>query len=170
MWDAHSAVVEAYADRPWYSRAAVAGSEARLIWDRLRADLRRGDRRGALARALPIARDPQLARGLWDVLFYRFLLRRRGGRYTRSGAPSVRVWATAPDVLAATRERGLVPEAAARPRGFREGLSEVLRRPAGVTVTDSALRAAAARLGGSAVVRADGGRSDALEQVAADRG
>ena len=99
MWDAHQAVVESYADRAWYSRTAVAGSEARLIWDRLRADLRQGECDAALAGACRIARDPQLARGLWELLSHRFLLRRRGGRYTRSGTPTVRVWATSPDVL-----------------------------------------------------------------------
>ena len=48
MWSAHSAVVDGYCDRPWFSRTASARSEARVMWDQLRLDLRQGNRLAAL--------------------------------------------------------------------------------------------------------------------------
>jgi glycosyltransferase involved in cell wall biosynthesis len=165
MWSAHGAVVDAYRDRPWFSRTASARSEANVMWDQLRLDLRKGDRPAALRVAFQIAGDPYKARSLMDLLAYRFMLRRRRGRYTRSGAPSIRVWASAIEVVAAARDSGLVGVGPLQARGFYEGLEDILRRPAGLTITDSMIRAAAARVGGSKVIRTGRGRLDALDRL-----
>ena len=153
MCDAHEAVVEAYRDRSWLSRSVGAQSETRLLWDRLRHDLRTGHRRAALGRLWEIARDPLKARALPPLLAYRLQLQRRRWRYTRSGGQTIRLWTGSPELVAATAKRGLALVEPLEPRGLLEGLSGVLREPAGLTITDSGLRAAIARAAGSSVVR-----------------
>jgi glycosyltransferase involved in cell wall biosynthesis len=153
MCEAHAAVVDAYRDRPWLSRAVGAQSETRLLWDRLRHEMRRGRRREGLAGLWQIVRDPWKARWLVDLLAYRLRLGRRRGRYTRSGGQTIRLWTSSPELVGAAAERGLAVIEPLEPRGVLEGLSGVLRRPAGLTITDSALRAAIARAAGSSVVR-----------------
>jgi glycosyltransferase involved in cell wall biosynthesis len=166
MWmSAHRAVVDAYNNRPWFSRAASARSEARVMWDQLRLDLRNGDRVAALRVARQIASDVYRTWSLIELLAYRFLLRRRRGRYTRSGTSSLRVWASNAEVVAAVRHRGLVGVEPLRPRGFYEGLDDALRRPAGVTITDSLIRAATARVGGSKIIRTGRGKLDGLDSL-----
>jgi glycosyltransferase involved in cell wall biosynthesis len=153
MGEAHAAVVDAYRDRPWLSRSVGAQSETRLLWDRLRLDLRMGDRRAALARLAEILRDPWKARSLVPLLAYRLRLQRRRWGYTRAGGQTTRLWTSCPELVDATARRGLVVVEPLEPRSLLEGLSGVLRKPAGLTITDSGLRAAIARAAGSSVVR-----------------
>lgn len=162
-FDAYAAIVDAYRDRARLSRSASAGAEARLLWDRSRLDLRLGRRAAALKGVWRIVRDPYKAPGLIDLLGHRFLLRRRRRSYTRSGAPTIRVWTSRAELLADAHGRGLVTVDPLQRRGFWDGLLPVLRRPAGLTVTDSRVRAAAARIGGSKVVRVRPGATGALD-------
>ena len=148
-FDAYAAIVEGYRARGGISRLDSAGFEARVLWDRLRLDLRMGRRRKALSGLWRIVRDPRKAPGLLDLLGHRLMLRRRRTRVTRSGAPTIRVWTSSSKLRDDARRR----ELAALDQGFWSGLPDVLRHPAGLTVTDSSLRAAAARLGGSQPVR-----------------
>jgi glycosyltransferase involved in cell wall biosynthesis len=153
MCDAHQAVVDAYRDRPWLSRSVGAQSETRLLWDRLRLDLRTGHRRAAFGRLWQIARDPWKARALLPLLAYRLQLQRRRWRYTRTGGQTIRLWTGSPDLVDATARRGLPVVEPLEPRSLLECLPGVLREPAGLTITDSGLRAAIARAAGSSVVR-----------------
>ena len=162
-FDAYAAIVDAYRDRAQLSRSAAAGSEARLLWDRLRLDFRLGHRKAALKGLWRIVRDPSMAPGVADLLGHRFLLRRRRQSYTRSGAPTIRVWTSSAELLADVRGRGLGTLDPLQRRGFWAGLLAVLLRPAGLTVTDSGVRALAARIGGSEVVRARQGATGALD-------
>ena len=75
-------------------------------------------------------------------------MRRRTGRFARDGRPSVQVWSDDPRAAAwaAARHPGEL-------RASPERLADVLRRPAGITVTDSPARALAARLAGSRAER-----------------
>jgi glycosyltransferase involved in cell wall biosynthesis len=148
MWSAHRAILDAYDDRPWCSAVVRRRADAILEWDRLRDELRRGERTDAARRALTVARDPQQAAAVLQLLAARARLRRRSGRYTRDGGPSVRVWTSSAAATAWARDRyegRLLPAPT--------GGVDALRRPAGVTVTDSARRALVARLGGSRPVR-----------------
>ena len=110
-----------------------------------------------------IVRDPYKARGLADLLGHRFLLRRRRRSYTRTGAPTIRVWTSSAELLADVAGRGLAVVDPLRRRGFWAGLAAALLRPAGLTVTDSGIRAAVARLGGSEAVRVRPGATGALD-------
>ena len=163
-FDAYARIVDAYRERATLSRSAGAGAEARLLWDRLRLDLRLGRRAAALKGLWRIVRDPYKAPGLVDLIGHRFLVHRRRRSYTRAGAPTVRIWTNSPELLADARGRGLATMDPLQCRGFWSGLPAVLLRPAGVTVTDSGVRAVAARVGGSGVVRARQG-SGALDSL-----
>jgi glycosyltransferase involved in cell wall biosynthesis len=164
-FDAYAAIVDAYRGRAELSRSAGAGAEARLLWDRLRLDLRLGRRGAALKGLWRIVRDPYKAPGLLDLLGHRILLRRRRRSYTRSGAPSIRVWTSSAELVADARGRGLATLDPVQRRGFWAGLFPVLRRPAGMTVTDSAVRAAVARVAGSQAVRVRPGATGALDEL-----
>jgi glycosyltransferase involved in cell wall biosynthesis len=148
MWSAHRAIVEAYAGRVWCTRGLRRRIDAVLLWDELRADLRESERRLAVRHALALILDPQKAYAVGRLLAVRFLLRRRSSRYACDGGASVRVWSSSPAVA----------EWAGRQYPHRltcaqHGAAQAIRRPAGLTVTDSAVRAVVARLGGSRTVR-----------------
>ena len=153
-YDAYEAIVDAFGG---LSRSERAGVEARLQWDRLRL---RG-RTATLTGLWSIVRDPYKARSLIGLLGHRYRLRRRRLRYTRSGAPTIRVWTSSPELVAAAHGRGLPTLS----RGFWAGLPAVLLRPAGLTVTDGGVRALTARLGGSKAVRVRPGAADALDTL-----
>ncbi len=170
MSEAYQTVVDAYRGRPWFTRSAGARSDARLLWDRLRHDLRTGRRAAALRGLWQIARDPYRARALVDLLGYRFLLQRRRWSYTRSGAPTIRVWTSRAELVAAAHDRSLAAVEPLQSQGFWAGLPAVLHRPAGLTVTDRAVRALAARIGGSKVVRVRRGGAGALDGLVAQPG
>jgi hypothetical protein len=95
-------------------------------------------------------------------------MRRRRRSYTRSGAPTIRVWTSSAELVAEARGRGLATVDPLQSRGFWGGLFAVLRRPAGVTVTDSGARAFVARSGGSTAVRVRPGATDALDGLVAE--
>ena len=162
-FDAYAGIVDAYRERVRLPRAASAAAEARVLWDRLRLDLRLGHRRAAMKGLWRIVRDPYKAPGLLDLLGHRFLLRRRRRSYTRAGAPTTRVWTSSAELLTDAGNLGLAVVDPLRRHGFWAGLPAVLLQPAGLTVTDSGLRAAAARLGGSEVVRVRPGATGALD-------
>jgi len=162
-FDAYAAIVDAYRERVKLTRAGTAGYEARLLWDRLRLDLRLGRRRAALTGLWRIVRDPYKAPGLADLIGHRFLLRRRGHSYTRAGEPTIRVWTSSAELLADAHVRALATLGPLQRRSLWAGLPAVLLRPAGLTVTDSGVRALAARLGGSEAVRVRLGATGALE-------
>ena len=125
-----------------------------LLWDRLRLDLRTGrPSRGVRAPVADRARPVEGARARRPLLAYRLQLQRRRWRYTRAGGQTIRLWTGAPELVAATAKRGLAVVEPLEPRGLLEGLPGVLREPAGLTITDSGLRAAIARAAGSSVVR-----------------
>ena len=109
------------ANAPGSPASAGAGSEARLLWDRLRLDLRLGHRAAALKGLWRIVRDPYKAPGLADLLGHRFLLRRRRRSYTRAGAPTIRVWTSSAELLADARGRGLATMDPLQRRGFWSG-------------------------------------------------
>jgi hypothetical protein len=148
MWSAHDAIVESYRDRPWCDDLTRRRAAAVLEWDRLRDELGRGDRGAAARRALAVGRDPEQAATVLRLVAARARLRRRSGRYGRDGRPSVGVWADSPAAAAWARQRY-----GARLRAGPADGVEALRRPPGVTVTDSRARALIARLGGSRPVR-----------------
>ena len=116
-FDAYARIVDAYRERASLSRSAGAGAEARLLWDRLRLDLRRGRREAAMRGFWRIVRDPYKAPGLADLIGHRFLVHRRRRSYTRAGAPTIRVWTSSAELLAD----------AARPRARRHGSAAVPR-------------------------------------------
>jgi glycosyltransferase involved in cell wall biosynthesis len=155
MWAAHRAIVRAHRGRPWCTDAVVARAEGILLWHESYDAWREGSRRDALRHAGAVARDAHRASAVLRYLATHVLLRRRAGRYTRDGGASVRVWTSSPDLLEQARRRY---GGAVKAEGAAGGL-DALRRPAGLTVTDSPTRALLARLGGSRVVRwrADGG-------------
>ena len=153
MCDAHEAVVEAYRDRSWLSRSVGAQSETRLLWDRLRHDLRMGDRRaGARAavadRARPVegARAPAAARLPPADAAAALALHAVGW----ADDPAVDRLAGARRGDGQARSGGRRAAGAARPA---RGPAERPAEPAGLTITDSGLRAAIARAAGSSVVR-----------------
>ena len=162
-FDAYARIVEAYRERAGLSRAASAPAEARLLWDRLRLDLRRGHRKAAMKGFWRIVRDPYKAHGLADLLGHRVMLRRGRRSYTRTGAPTIRVWTSSAELLADAAGRGLAVVDPLGRHGFWAGLPAALLSPAGLTVTDSGIRAAAARLGGSETVRVRPGAPGALD-------
>ena len=164
-FDAYTAIVEAYRARGGLSRADRAGSEARVLWDRARLDLRLGHREAALKGLGRLLRDPLKLPGLLDLVGHRLALRRRRSRYTRTGARTIRVWSRDPELVAAAYRRALPELEPLPPRGVWAGLGPVLRRPAGVTVTDSRVRELLARLSGSETVRIRGGDTQALERL-----
>ena len=154
MCEAYAAVIEAYRGRPWLTRAVGARSETTLLWVRLRLDLRNGRRVPALRGLGRIARDPLKLRALADLLAYRLVLQRRRSRYTREGSRTIRLWTSAPELVGAARARGVASLEPLETRSFAAGLPDVLRRPAGLTITDTRVRAAVARAAGSPAVRA----------------
>jgi glycosyltransferase involved in cell wall biosynthesis len=164
-FDAYAAIVHAYRDRARLSRTDRAGFEARVVWDRLRLDLRLGRRRAALEGLWRLVRDPLQAPGLLDLLFHRFALRRRVRAYTRAGAPTIRVWTANEQLVDDAARRGLPVLEPLEPRGFWEVVSTVLHRPAGVTITDGRARELAARAGGSRAIRVRPGDADALDRL-----
>src|SRR6185295_9647067 len=98
-FDAYSAIVEAYRARGGLSRSDRAGSEARVLWDRARLDFRFGHREAALKGLGRLLRDPLKLPGLLDLVAHRFALRRRRESYTRSGARTIRVWTSDPELV-----------------------------------------------------------------------
>jgi glycosyltransferase involved in cell wall biosynthesis len=80
MQDAHRAVLERHASRPWCTPALRRRYEGLMAWDALRARLAAGRRSAAgtgLARDL---RDPRRAAGIPGTLVWRLRLRRRAAR------------------------------------------------------------------------------------------
>ena len=151
--DAYARIVETYADRAGLSRSDLAGFEARVLWDRLRLDLRLGHRQAALRRLWRLAQDPRKVPGLLDLLSHRLALRRRRRCYTRAGLPTIRVWTASETLIDRAARRTLPTVDPLERRGFWADLPEILQRPAGVTVTDSFARERVARLGGSRAIR-----------------
>lgn len=166
-FDAYAAIVEAYRVRGGLSRTDQAGFEARVLWDRLRLDLRLGRRRQALQGLWRLARDPLNVPGLVDLLGHRWTLRRRRNGYTRSGAPTIRVWTASEALLDDVARHGVEAVEPLEPRGFWEDLHVVLQRPTGVTLTDSRPRELAARAGGSRAVRLRAGEAGELDELPA---
>jgi glycosyltransferase involved in cell wall biosynthesis len=148
MWAAHRAIVEAYAGHGWCTDQLRRRIDGILLWDELRADMRDGEGRRAIKGSLALIRDPQKALAAGRLLAARFLLRRRSGRYARDGGASVRVWSSSSRVAKWAERR--YPQHLA---SAQDGALRAIRRPAGVTVTDSAARALVARAAGSRPVR-----------------
>jgi glycosyltransferase involved in cell wall biosynthesis len=146
MWSAHREIIEEYANREWCTDGLRRRVDGILLWDELRADLRDGERLRAAQCWLELIRDPAKALAVGRLLAARFLLRRRSSRYARDGGASVRVWSSSTAVAQWAGRR--FPQHIAS-----DGALQTIRRPAGVTVTDSNPRALIARLAGSQTVR-----------------
>jgi glycosyltransferase involved in cell wall biosynthesis len=146
MWAAHRSIVEAYAERGWCTRTLRRRIDAILRWDELRADLRDRERLAVARSAAALVCDPRKTFAVARLLTARFLLRRRSSRYTRDGVESVRVWSSSEALAEWARAR--YPHSLAH-----DGTLEAIRRPAGLTVTDSTIRALVARMAGSRTVR-----------------
>jgi maltose O-acetyltransferase len=81
MWTAHEQILSSYADRPWCDEDVRREAGAILEWDRLRDDLRRGERAAGARRALTVARDPRQVAAVARLLTARARLRRRSAQY-----------------------------------------------------------------------------------------
>ena len=89
MYAAHRAVLDAYTDRPWFSRRLRLRHEGVTTWDTARAEGRSaGSAVALLARRLA---NPQRAIGAGQLLAARFRRRRRAARLGAGGVPSVAV-------------------------------------------------------------------------------
>jgi glycosyltransferase involved in cell wall biosynthesis len=77
---AHLGVVNAYADRAWFSPTRVQAWRGGVGWDRLRRELRAGRHGAATAAALFIARHPVRVAGVAGLLFRRHRMRRYAAR------------------------------------------------------------------------------------------
>ena len=73
----HRRIVEKYRDRAWWSQSLLERRLGTQEWDRLRLELRTGDRRSAARRAVRLLRSPQQAYGVAGVLVVRYARRRR---------------------------------------------------------------------------------------------
>ena len=149
----HREVVKAHLARTGGPPHMLERWEATLVWDTLRAAM--AERRwGAAMRCLPgLIANPQRPIGLVSQLWLRFRMRRRTSRLERDGGPSVAV--AVPDrdecraVLDVLRDR---PVHDLSTLSFKASMATLLRRPEGVVVSASKLRAALLRLTGSDTV------------------
>jgi glycosyltransferase involved in cell wall biosynthesis len=80
MQDAHRAVLERHASRPWCTPALRRRYEGLMAWDALRARLAAGRRAAALTGLARDLRDPRRAAGIPGTLLWRLRLRRRAAR------------------------------------------------------------------------------------------
>jgi hypothetical protein len=155
MLGEHREVVKAHLVRTGDSPRMLERWEAILVWDAFRAAMSEG-RRGAAIRCLPgLVANPQRPIGLASTLWLRFRVRRRTSRLESDGGPSVAVVVPKLDerraVLDVLRERPVHDLSSMRPRA---AVAALLRRPRGVIVAASKLRAALLRLTGSDTVAA----------------
>ena len=149
----HREVVKAHLARTGGPPHMLERWEATLVWDTLRAAMAES-RWGAAMRCLPgLIANPQRPIGLVSQLWLRFRMRRRTSRLERDGGPSVAV--AVPDrdecraVLDVLRDR---PVHDLSTLSFKASMATLLRRPEGVVVSASKLRAALLRLTGSDTV------------------
>ena len=80
MWDAHRALLASYEERPWCTPRVRRAAGAVLLWDELRAAMRRGDKQAALAAGRSIIFDPTAVASVARLLVVRRQLRRRTAR------------------------------------------------------------------------------------------
>jgi hypothetical protein len=151
----HREVVRAHLARTGDSTQMLERWEATLAWDAFRTSMAAG-RRAAAIRCLPgLVANPQRPIGLAATLWLRFRVRRRTTRLERDGGPSVAV--VIPDgdqrraVVEALRGRPVHDLSSMRPAA---AMAALLRRPRGVVVAASKLRAALLRLTGSDAIAA----------------
>jgi hypothetical protein len=73
-------IVESYRGRPWWSEGLLERRQSVLAWEALRADLRAGRRREALAHGRWLAARPVRVRAVAELWLHRRRLRARSGR------------------------------------------------------------------------------------------
>jgi GT2 family glycosyltransferase len=88
---ARRAVLESYAERPWFRPQLLEAWDGVVQWDAARSAQRSGQRRLALNHLARIARSPQGTRALVRELSVRQRGRRRSSQVTRSGTPTLAV-------------------------------------------------------------------------------
>jgi hypothetical protein len=151
----HREVIKAHLARTGGSPKMLERWEATLVWDALRAAMAER-RRGAAMRCLPgLIANPQRPIGLASQLWLRFRVRRRTSRVERDGGPSVAVLLPGGDerraVLDVLRDRRVHDLSSL---SLKASVAALLRRPRGVVVAASKLRAALLRFTGSDAVAA----------------
>ena len=138
------AVLSEYLDRPWMTPGIIDAWDSVIAWDGLRSALARGDRPLALARLGYLLARPVRIHVLLSLLRWRWRERRRSGRLTPEGRPSVAVLCRDVETARTAGERfGTRPRILAHGRPL--AYLELARRPAAVLVVKSALDAAIAR-------------------------
>lgn len=149
----HRQVVKAHLARTGGSPEMLERWEATLVWDAFRAAMAQG-RRGAAMRCLPgLVANPQRPIGLASQLWLRFRMRRRTSRLERDGGPSVAVLLPDP-----AERRAVLDVLGERPvhdlssLSFKASVAALVRRPRGVVVATSKLRAALLGLTGTDTV------------------
>jgi glycosyltransferase involved in cell wall biosynthesis len=120
----HTRVAGRYTDRPWWSARQFGRWQASSAWDDFRAGM-------GLRAALPALRRPvALAR----LLGWRLRVRRRGGRVSRDGAPSIALMPGAPDAARAPSGTRIVD---LRDRSPIAAVAYLAGRPTGAAVPGS---------------------------------
>jgi glycosyltransferase involved in cell wall biosynthesis len=122
MFEAHSAVLDAYADRPWCTRRLRLRHEGVTAWDTARTQ--NGSVVSAVALLARRLANPQRAIGAAQLLAARFRRRRRAARFATGGIPSVALLPGCPI------DPATVPGAVdLRAGGTGRALLRLLRRP-----------------------------------------
>jgi hypothetical protein len=86
MARAYLELLHRYSGNGWWSRMLIEGWRGGAAWDRLRRQLRGGDKRGALRSAAFIGAHPARVTGLAGILFRRHRMRRRTAQLEGHGS------------------------------------------------------------------------------------
>jgi hypothetical protein len=151
----HREVIKAHLERTGNSAAMLERWEATVAWDALRAALVDANRREALRYVPDLASGPQRLIGLASQIWLRFRVRRRTSRVGRDGGPTIAVL-----VRQANDRRAVLDVLGERPvrdlsaLGTKAALLALLRRPAGLVITQTELSAVLLRLTGAGAMAA----------------
>lgn len=154
MQSAHARVCEQYAERPWWSPAAIDRWRGLLDWDRFQERRGEAGARAAAGGLVAILTRPRRLAGVLGAWTWRLRLRRRSGRIGRDGEPTLALLADGqpPAAWRASQTLDLRRESRAG------ALARLLRRPTGAALVGRTPIALAVRALGVRPVFAD--RSD----------
>ena len=144
LLEAARAVLLQYSDRPWMTPHLLDQWDAVLAWHDFRIALARGDLSDAPGPLFELLLHPRRVPALGRLLAWRWRERRRTGRFTAEGAPSVAVRGTQGDAARFAREQYGSALRIAGPARF-SAYRQLARRPSAVLVVDNALDASFAR-------------------------
>jgi hypothetical protein len=155
MHRGHRQVAEAHLQRTGAASTALERWEGVAAWDAMRAALAAGDWAVALRHIPGFSRSPERLFGLMLLLWTRFLTRRRSAEVGRDGAPSVALLVREPR----TRRKLMQTLEGRATRDLSQlsitrAIATLIRRPAGVIVSDSEAEVALMRATGMPVVTA----------------